>query len=100
MTETNSGNSGINVEYVAKLARMHLTQQEQVEFQGQLEQILGYVKKLNEVDLGGIEPTSHSHPVNNVFRKDEVVAGLERDRVMDNAPEQADGQFVVPRIME
>jgi aspartyl-tRNA(Asn)/glutamyl-tRNA(Gln) amidotransferase subunit C len=90
----------IDVAYVAKLARMYLTPEEQAEFQGQLDQILGYVRKITELDLSGIEPTSHSHPVNNVFRKDEPKKGLDNETVMKNAPEQFGGQFIVPKIVE
>lgn len=90
----------IDVVYVAKLARMHLTPEEQSTFQGQLDQILGYVKKITELDLSGIEPTSHSHPVNNVFRKDVKRPGLDNETVMKNAPEQMSGQFIVPKIVE
>ena len=90
----------IDVRYVAHLARLHLTDAEAETFQKQLDDIVGYVQKLGELDLGAIEPTSHAHPVQNVFRKDEPRPGLDRDTVMRNAPASDDGQFIVPRIME
>lgn len=90
----------IDVAYVAHLARLHLTQEEQATFQSQLEQIVKYVRKLGELDLDGIEPTSHAHAVQNVFRKDEVRPGLDHDQVMQNAPAEIQGQFSVPKIVE
>ena len=76
----------IDVAYVARLARLHLTDAEASLFQSQLEQIVDYVDKIGELDLTDIEPTSHAHPVLNVFRADEVRPGLAHDAVMANAP--------------
>ena len=90
----------IDVKYVANLARMNLTEDEIATFQGQLEQIVGYVEKLTELDVDGIEPTSHAHPVMNVFRTDEVRESLDRDDVLANAPDQVESQFKVPKIVE
>ena len=90
----------IDVSYVARLARLHLTDGECAEFQGQLEQIVEYVRKIGNLDLDGIEPTSHAHLVQNVFRRDEAEPGLAHDGVMENAPASADDQFSVPRIIE
>lgn len=93
-------NAGIDVSYVANLARLHLSDEETRTFQGQLEQIVDYVRKIGELDLAGIEPTSHAHPVNNVFRQDEVRPGLDVETVMNNAPAEIENQFKVPRIVE
>ena len=90
----------IDVAYVARLARLHLDDDEQRTFQGQLEQIVGYVRKINELNLEGVEPTSHPHPVQNVFRGDEVRPGLDGDEVLRNAPAQTADQFLVPKIVE
>ena len=92
--------AGIDVRYVAHLARLHLTDAEAATFQKQLDDIVGYVRKLGELDLEGIEPTSHAHPVRNVFRREETRPGLDHDEVMANAPSSVDGQFIVPKIME
>lgn len=101
MTQLHSESTDkIDVRYVAHLARMHLTEDEILRFQGQLEQILGYVRELNAVDVGGVEPTAHAMPVNNVFRKDETRPCLDRERVLANAPLERQGQFVVPKIIE
>jgi len=90
----------IDVAYVARLARLQLSDDEIATFQAQLDDIVGYVRKINELDLSGIEPTSHAHPVHNVFRKDGTRDGLAHDDVMSNAPSSRDGQFIVPKIVE
>ena len=90
----------IDVAYVARLARLALSDEEVATFQGQLGDIVEYVRKLGELDLSGIEPTSHAHPVYNVLRKDGVREGLAHDTVMANAPSSRDGQFIVPKIVE
>ena len=58
------------------------------------------VQKLGELDVSGIEPTSHAHPVHNVFREDAVRPGLDLDQVLENAPAVIEDQFKVPRIVE
>ena len=90
----------LDVSYVARLARLHLTDEEIALFRAQLDDIIGYVRKIQKLDLAGIEPTSHAHPVHNVFRPDEVKPGLDRDAVLANAPLTAQEQFVVPKIVE
>jgi aspartyl-tRNA(Asn)/glutamyl-tRNA(Gln) amidotransferase subunit C len=90
----------IDVAYVAHLARMHLSDEEIRTFQGQLNQIVGYVRKISELNLAGIEPTSHARMIQNVFRKDEVKPSLDRDVVLKNAPMQSNNQFIVPKIVE
>jgi len=90
----------IDVTYVAHLARLHLTDEEVAVFQPQLEQIVAYVDKIGELDLEGIEPTSHAHPVLNVFRADSARSGLAHEDVMANAPKSTSGQFLVPKIVE
>ena len=90
----------IDVAYVAHLARLHLTDEEIRTFQGQIGQIVDYVRQLNRLDLGGIEPTSHAVPIQNVFRRDEVKPSLSREEALANAPERSEDQFVVPKIVE
>ncbi|OVE75901.1 asparaginyl/glutamyl-tRNA amidotransferase subunit C [bacterium E08(2017)] len=97
MTEENKK---IDVAYVAHLARMHVTDEECERLQGQMEQIVGYVEKIGELDLEGIEPTSHTKPVNNVFREDEKGESLDAQIAMDNAPLSGNDQFTVPKIIE
>lgn len=89
-----------NVDYVAQLARLQLTPEEASQFGAQLAQILAYVDQLRAVDVTGIEPTAHPFTLVNVTRPDEVKASLAHDDAMRNAPAQANGLFVVPKIVE
>lgn len=90
----------IDVSYVAHLARLHLTPEETARFQDQLQHIVGYVQKIKEVDLAGVEPMAHAVHIQNVFRPDAVKAGLSADEVLANAPARVQGQFQVPKIVE
>jgi aspartyl-tRNA(Asn)/glutamyl-tRNA(Gln) amidotransferase subunit C len=96
----NKPSDQIDVRYVAHLARMHLADGEVARLQPQLEQIVGYVRQLNELNVEGIEPTAHAIPVQNVFRADEVRPCLDHDAAMKNAPLAREGQFIVPKIIE
>ena len=89
----------INVEYVAKLARLALSVQEKALFQKQLEDIVGYVNDISRVDVSGVQPMAHSTKSQNVFRKDEARPGLEREAVLKNAPLSDGRQFLVPKIV-
>jgi aspartyl-tRNA(Asn)/glutamyl-tRNA(Gln) amidotransferase subunit C len=88
------------VEHVAKLARLELSEQEQEKLTDQLSNILTYVEKLNELDTKGIEPTSHVLDIRNVMREDRGVPGLAQDRALANAPDKASGHYKVPKIIE
>ena len=90
----------IDVRYVAHLARLHLTDEEAAQFQGQLEEILQHVRKLSALNVDGVEPTAHAMPVQNVFRKDETKPCMDHEKAMANAPSARGGQFVVPKIIE
>ncbi len=89
-----------DVEYVARLARLTLSDEEKDEFAVQLNDILTYMDKLNELDTKDVEPTSHVIPVKNVFRPDEVRESPPREPFLGNAPEAAKGSYKVPRIIE
>ena len=91
---------GFDVRYLANLARLSVTDEEVEKFQKQLGQIVEHVGKIAELDLSGIEPTAHAHPVQNVFREDEVRECLDREDVLANAPSQQQAQFKVPQIIE
>ncbi len=91
---------GIDVGYVARLARLDLTPEETARFQSQLEHIVGYVRQIEALDVAGVEPTSHAVAVTNVLRPDVARPGLDHDTVMANAPETIDGHFRVPRIVD
>ena len=89
-----------DVEHVAELARLELTAAEKEQFIAQLNSILTYIEKLNELDTRDVEPTAHVLPMSNVFRDDEVRPSLERTEVLHNAPEESHFFFKVPRIIE
>jgi aspartyl-tRNA(Asn)/glutamyl-tRNA(Gln) amidotransferase subunit C len=91
---------GIDVAYVAHLARLHLDEVEIATLQPQMEEIVGLVKKIDELDLSGVEPSAHATEVVNVLREDVPKAVIEHDRVMANAPLEAEDRFVVPKILE
>lgn len=89
-----------DVDHVALLSRLELTEEEAGRFTGQLNSILEYVEVLNSVDTSQVEPTAHVLPVKNVMRPDEVRPSLDRKLALSNAPEQEDGYFIVPKIVE
>jgi aspartyl-tRNA(Asn)/glutamyl-tRNA(Gln) amidotransferase subunit C len=89
-----------DVEHVAELARLDLTPAEKEQFIAQLNSILTYIEKLNELDTRDVEPTSHVLPMSNVFRDDEVRPSMDRAEVLRNAPEESHFFFKVPRIIE
>ena len=90
----------IDVKYVAHLARIQLTPDEEALFGAQLGQVLGYIEKLNELDVSQVEPTAHAVPLVNVTRADEVRPSLTNDEALRNAPAKANGLFIVPKIVE
>ena len=90
----------IDVKYVAHLARLALTPEEEKQFGAQLRNVLGYIEKLKELDVSGVEPTAHAVPMVNVTRPDEVRPSLPHDDALRNAPAQANGLFIVPKIVE
>lgn len=89
-----------DVEHVANLARLELSEEEKHKFAEQLTQILQYAEKLNELDTDNVEPMSHAVPHFNVMRDDEVKPSLDMEQIMLNAPDEEDGQFRVPAILE
>jgi aspartyl-tRNA(Asn)/glutamyl-tRNA(Gln) amidotransferase subunit C len=90
----------IDVKYVAHLARLSLSPDEEQKISAQLGNILGYIEKLKEVDVSGVEPTAHAFPLVNVTRTDEVRPSLSQEDALRNAPAQANGLFIVPKIVE
>jgi aspartyl-tRNA(Asn)/glutamyl-tRNA(Gln) amidotransferase subunit C len=88
------------VEHVARLARLALSAEEKERMRGQLDAILGYIEKLREVDIVGVEPTTHAVPLVNVMRQDEVRPSYPADAMLANAPDSEDDYFRVPRILE
>ena len=90
----------VNLKEVARLARLELTTEEEQKLATQLGSILTYIEKLKEVDVSNVEPTAHAFPLVNVTRSDEVRPSLSHEEAMRNAPAQANGLFVVPKIVE
>lgn len=90
----------IDVNYVAHLARLSLTPEEASKFGAQLGNVLGYIEKLKQVDVSGIDPTAHAFPLINVTRPDEVRPSMDHEEAMRNAPAKANGLFIVPKIVE
>jgi aspartyl-tRNA(Asn)/glutamyl-tRNA(Gln) amidotransferase subunit C len=90
----------LDVKYVAHLARLSLTPDEERLIGAQLGNVLGYIEKLKEVDVSGVEPTAHAFPLVNVTRPDEVRPSLTNAEAVRNAPAQANGLFIVPKIVE
>lgn len=88
------------VEHVAKLARLELSEQETDKLTEQLSNILTYVEQLNELDTSSIEPTAHVLDIRNVVRDDIVAPSLPQDKALANAPEKAAGHYRVPKIIE
>ncbi len=89
-----------DVEHVAKLARLSLTEDEKKLFAEQLARIIDNFTELSEVDTTGVEPMSHALPVVNVLREDEVIPSLGHEKLMANAPCEENGFFRVPKIGE
>ena len=89
-----------DVQYVARLARIALSPAEEEKFGAQLSHVLGYIEKLNQLDVSGIEPMAHAVPLANVFRPDEVRPSLTNEEALRNAPAKANGLFLVPKIIE
>ena len=85
--------------YVAHLARLELDEESIAKFAGQIDEILGYIEKLNQVDTSGIKPTSHAISLTNAFRDDEEKEPIDRELALANAPEKEDGSFVVPKVV-
>jgi aspartyl-tRNA(Asn)/glutamyl-tRNA(Gln) amidotransferase subunit C len=89
-----------DIKYVANLARIALTPDEEARLGSQLDDILGYVKKLEELDVTGVEPMAHAVPLANVLRADEVRPSIPQETALANAPKEANGLFIVPKIVE
>ena len=87
------------VEHVAKLARLQISSDEKENLTEQMNRILLYMEKLNELNTVGVEPTSHVLDLHNAFRADAVKESLPREQALENAPEANEAEFIVPRII-
>lgn len=88
-----------DIEHVAWLAHIELTEKEKTLFTEQFNDILDYFKKIDEVDTEGIEPTYHVLEINNVFRRDEIAPSLSTEEALKNAPKKEKKFFKAPRIV-
>ena len=89
-----------DVEHVALLSRLELSETELGKFTGQLDAILEYIDVLNQVDTSAVEPMAHVLEIRNVMRSDEVQPSLPREAALQYAPDAEDGFFKVPKIVE
>jgi len=92
--------SDFDIEYIAELARIKLSAEEVATFRSQLGHVLDHVAKLNELDVAGVEPTAHSFPLYNVFRPDATRPGLTQQEALANGPRQAQGLFLVTKVLD
>jgi len=92
--------SDLDVAYVARLARINLTEDEAKTFQKQLDDVLQYVEKLRELDVSGLDAAAHALTFFNVFRKDESHDWFTAKQALSNAPRQGNGLFIVPKVVE
>jgi aspartyl-tRNA(Asn)/glutamyl-tRNA(Gln) amidotransferase subunit C len=95
-----SAPTDLDLDHVAKLARLALTPEEKAKFSQQLGDVLHYIEQLSKVDVSGVEPTAHAFPVYNVWAEDVAQPGLPVEVALQNAPAQRDNMIVVPKVME
>lgn len=88
------------VDHVARLARLDLSDEEKETFTGQMDAILAYVDKLNELDTAGIVPTAHAVPMENAFRDDVTTPSIGIENALANAPDRVESFFRVPKVIE
>ncbi len=89
-----------DLQMVAGLSRLNIRDDEKSTALKDLNAIISHVEQLQEIDTTSIEPTTYARPMQNVFREDEVKPSLDRESALSNAPEQDDGYFKVPRVLE
>jgi aspartyl-tRNA(Asn)/glutamyl-tRNA(Gln) amidotransferase subunit C len=90
----------LNIDHVAKLARLALTPEEKATFAAQLGSVLHHIEQLSKVDVSGVEPTAHAFAVTNVWAEDVARPGLPVDQALRNAPAQRENMVVVPKVVE
>ena len=88
------------IDYVGILAKLELSEEEKEKAKKDIESMLDYIDKLNELDTEGVEPMSHVFRVNNVFREDVVTNSDDRENILKNAPDEQDGMFNVPKTFD
>jgi aspartyl-tRNA(Asn)/glutamyl-tRNA(Gln) amidotransferase subunit C len=88
------------VEHVAHLARLNLTEEEKTQMTIDMEAIIEFADQINRLEIENIEPTAHILPINNVFREDIARPSMDREKLLQNAPNQENGCFSVPKVVE
>lgn len=99
-TPAQAAHHAIDVPYLARLARLEITPEEAEIFGGQLGRILDHVEQMNKLDISGIEPTAHAITVFDVIREDVVTESLPKQVILENAPHNANGLFIVPKVLD
>ncbi|MCX6951259.1 MAG: Asp-tRNA(Asn)/Glu-tRNA(Gln) amidotransferase subunit GatC [Verrucomicrobia bacterium] len=90
----------LNIDHIAKLARLALTPEEKATFADQINHVLHHIEQLSKVDVTGVEPTAHAFAVTNVWGEDVARPGLPVDQALRNAPAQREHMVVVPKVVE
>jgi aspartyl-tRNA(Asn)/glutamyl-tRNA(Gln) amidotransferase subunit C len=90
----------LDIDHIAKLARLALTPEEKARFAQQIGDVLHHIEQLAKVDVSGVEPTAHASPVFNVWQADAAQPGLAVAEALRNAPAQRDHMIVVPKVVE
>jgi aspartyl-tRNA(Asn)/glutamyl-tRNA(Gln) amidotransferase subunit C len=90
----------LDLDQVARLARIALTPEEKARFSAQLGDVIAYIALLKEVDVSGVEPTAHAFPVANVWAEDVAQPGLPVEAALRNAPARRDNLIAVPKVVE
>lgn len=88
-----------SITHIASLAKLEFTEDETLELVKTFNNILGYIKKIKDVDTGSVQPLAHISELSNVYRDDVVEASLDREKILGNAPDSAGGCFRVPKVM-
>lgn len=95
-----SRSPNLDIDHVAKLARIALTAEERATFAQQLGDVLHHIEQLARVDVSGVEPSAHAFAVYNVFAEDVAQPGLAVEKALQNAPAQREHMIVVPKVVE
>ena len=90
----------LDVRYVAKLARIALSEEEVTTFQSQLHRVLEHIEHLKKLDVSAIEPTAHTYPIFNITRQDTPRGSLPREVALNLAPRAANSLIIVPKVVE
>lgn len=95
-----SAPADLNIDHVAKLARIALTPEEKATFSQQLGQVLHHIEQLGKLDVSGVEPSAHAFAVHNVWQSDVARPALAVEQALRNAPAQRDNMIAVPKVVE